>query len=442
MTKTVIRTSPTLKDRLSSLAANPPPSWRETGANARPNLHGLLRYPAMMVPRMQGDIIDTLLQFTGDEAHILDPFVGSGTTMTEALLRGLNFTGVDINPLAALVCRAKLAIDSGANINSSFKAVLESFAADNENTIDADYPNREKWFSNENSIIFCKIRRSIIKISDYGERSVLWAVFAELVRLCSNSRTTTYKLHIRKPEDLVASDKITNTFKSLLQDTATRVSEYKSIVKKSNRARPSAKIICGDIRTADLKYTDSKHKILVTSPPYGDNQTTIPYGQFSFLALRWIPLEDLPEGWTPDLLLNTCSLDSASLGGSLRGAKEKQEAMQNISPSFQNFISEAAKLGKTHEVRKVSSFIFDFHAALAHVNSKTNTSSHWVMTTGNRTVAGLLVPFNAICKDIVASLNGKCITSIERDLPTKRMPPRNSQGAMITTETTLIAEFS
>lgn len=441
MTKTVSRSSRTLKNRLSSLAANPPPSWKETGANARPNLHGLLRYPAMMVPKMQGDIIDTVLHFTGNNAHILDPFVGSGTTMTEALLRGLDFTGVDINPLAALVCRAKLAIDSGADLDSSFNAVLENLATDKECTIDADYPNREKWFSHENSVLFSKIRRSIIKISDPGERSVLWAIFAELVRLCSNSRTTTYKLHIRKPEDLVLPEKIINTFKSLLKDTAIRATEYKSIIKTSNFARPSAEIICGDIRTAELNYTDSKHKILVTSPPYGDNQTTIPYGQFSFLALRWIPLEDLPDGWTPDLLLNTCSLDSASLGGSLQGVKNKQEAMQNISPSFQSFIREAESLGKAHQVRKVSSFIFDFHAALAHVNSKANSDSHWIMTTGNRTVAGLLVPFNAICKDIVASLNGKCITSIERDLPTKRMPPRNSQGAMITTETTLIAEF-
>lgn len=442
MTKTVVRSSRTLKNRLSSLAAAPPPSWRETGASARPNLHGLLRYPAMMVPKMQGDIIDTVLQFTGNKAHILDPFVGSGTTMTEALLRGLNFTGVDINPLAALVCRAKLAIDSGANIDSSFNEVLNNLAADKESTIDADYPNREKWFSHESAVIFSKIRRSIIKVSGHGERSVLWAIFAELVRLCSNSRTTTYKLHIRKPENLVVPDRIISTFKSLLKDTEVRAAEYKSIVKNSMLARPNAQIICGDIRTAEFAYTDSEHKILVTSPPYGDNQTTIPYGQFSFLALRWIPLEDLPEGWTPDLLLNTCSLDSASLGGSLRGVKHKQEAMQNMSPSFQRFIREAASLGKAHEVRKVSSFIFDFHAALARINSKANADSHWIMTTGNRTVAGLVVPFNAICKDIVASLNGKCITSIERDLPTKRMPPRNSQGAMITTETTLIAEFS
>jgi hypothetical protein len=130
------------------------------------------------------------------------------------------------------------------------------------------------------------------------------------------------------------------------------------------------------------------------------------------------------------------------LGGSLVDAELKKEQMLGISPSFELFVKEAAHAGKTKETRKVSSFIFDFHKALAHINAGTNSSSHWVLTTGNRTVAGLVVPFNEICKDIVNSLNGKFITSIERDLPTKRMPSRNSQGAMITTETTMIAEFS
>ncbi|MEN4946785.1 hypothetical protein [Pseudomonas proteolytica] len=442
MTKVSPRKSTVLKDKLIMLAENQPQSWGQVGNNARPNLHGLLRYPAMMVPKMQGDIIDTLLSTVASDSHIIDPFVGSGTIMTEALIRGLNFTGVDINPLAALVCNAKLAIDSGADVEQASNNALKAFLSDTSTAIDADYPNRDKWFSDENAIIFSRVRRAIIATPGHGERSVLWAVFAELVRLCSNSRTTTYKLHIRKPEDIVNKEKIVSTLKALLKDTLGRIAEYRSIVETSEHTRPIANIICGDIRTANLQYSNKNHKILVTSPPYGDNQTTIPYGQFSFLALRWIPNADLPEGWNPSILSNTCSIDSASLGGSLIDAAFKQDQMLGISPSFERFVKEAAAAKKTKEIRKVSSFIFDFHKALTHIKSGTNSSSHWVLTTGNRTVAGLVVPFNDICKDIVNSLHGECITSIERDLPTKRMPSRNSQGAMITTETTMIAEFS
>ena len=33
------------------------------------------------------------------------------------------------------------------------------------------------------------------------------------------------------------------------------------------------------------------HDLIVTSPPYGDNNTTVPYGQYSYLPLQWIDLE-------------------------------------------------------------------------------------------------------------------------------------------------------
>ena len=105
--------APTLREKLLALQSDPPRSWSVTGTHARPHLHGLLRYPAMMVPCMQGDIIDALLSATNTPCHVLDPFVGSGTIMTESLRRDLNFTGIDINPLAALICEAKAAIDRG-----------------------------------------------------------------------------------------------------------------------------------------------------------------------------------------------------------------------------------------------------------------------------------------------------------------------------------------
>ena len=38
---------------------------------------------------------------------------------------------------------------------------------------------------------------------------------------------------------------------------------------------------------------DSLYDLLVTSPPYGDNRTTVPYGQHAFLPLQWVELSDI-----------------------------------------------------------------------------------------------------------------------------------------------------
>lgn len=433
--------SPILRQKILSLERAPPKAWGTVGAKARPNLHGLFRYPAMMVPHMQGDIIDVILSAKDGHSHVLDPFVGSGTIMTEALLRNLDFTGIDINPLAALICEAKVAIDRDANIEVAAEALLSTLQLDFQESIDVDFPGRSKWFDDECALRFSVLRRAIMRFDEVGTRKVLWTVFAETLRLCSNSRTSTYKLHIRKPEDRITADRVTKVFKSNLRRAVTSVQEYRAQLKSQTR-RPSAKIICGDVRETKLGWSSSDHQILVTSPPYGDNKTTIPYGQFSYLAMRWIPEYDLPSPIATQLDSNINSLDSASLGGSVRGAEEKEDSVRAKSPHFDTFVRIAEQSGKRKAIRKVSAFIGDFSQAISHLRTGTASTAHWVLTTGNRTVAGLPVPFDAICRDLLTGLGGNLIGTLRRRIPSKRMPSRNSQGAMITAETTTIVEFA
>ena len=408
----------------------------------RPNLHGLLRYPAMMVPRMQGDIIDVILAHRPGDCRVLDPFVGSGTVMTEALIRDLDFTGVDINPLAALVCEAKAAIDAGADIEGAAQTVLAALRRDVCETVDVEFPGRTKWFDDSSAVKFSVLRRAIMQVGAVGERKVMWTVFAETVRLCSNSRTSTYKLHIRKSDDRVAAERVLETFEIHLRQALVRVREYRDLLGKRSGDRPSVQIICGDARKARLDWASSDHQILITSPPYGDNQTTIPYGQFSYLAMRWIPPGDLPSAVATELMANTHALDTASLGGTVRGAEVKEAAVRGASRHFDAFVREAERTDRRRAIRKVTSFIGDFAEALTHLRSGSTGTAHWVLTTGNRTAAGLTVPFDAICKDLVTALGGKPIASLRRELPNKRMPSRNSQGVMITAETTTVVEFS
>ncbi len=424
------------------LEHSPPSAWRETGVQTRPNLHGLLRYPAMMVPRMQGDIIDVILAHRPSYCRVLDPFVGSGTVMTEALVRDLDFTGVDINPLAALVCEAKAAIDAGADVEGAAQIVLAALRQDVCETIDVEFPGRTKWFDHASAVMFSVLRRAIMQVGAIGERRVMWTVFAETVRLCSNSRTSTYKLHIRKSNDRVAAERVVETFEAHLRQALVRVREYRDLLGERSGGRPSVQIICGDARNAKLEWANSDHQILVTSPPYGDNQTTIPYGQFSYLAMHWIPQSDLPSAASTELMANTHSLDTASLGGTVRGAEGREAALRGASRNFDAFVREAERTDRRRAIRKVTSFIRDFDEALTHLRSGSTGTAHWVLTTGNRTAAGLTVPFDAICKDLVTTLGGKPIASLRRELPNKRMPSRNSQGAMITAETTTVFEFS
>ena len=75
----------------------------------RDYVHGLFAYPAMMVPKMQREILD-IFDHQLSWSHtptIYDPFMGSGTILVEGMLKGYNIVGVDINPLAYLVAKVK-----------------------------------------------------------------------------------------------------------------------------------------------------------------------------------------------------------------------------------------------------------------------------------------------------------------------------------------------
>jgi SAM-dependent methyltransferase len=68
--------------------------------------HPFHGYPARLHPATARVLIELVGQGAGD-APVVDPFCGSGTALVEARAAGRAAVGVDLNPLAVLVARAK-----------------------------------------------------------------------------------------------------------------------------------------------------------------------------------------------------------------------------------------------------------------------------------------------------------------------------------------------
>jgi SAM-dependent methyltransferase len=68
--------------------------------------HPFHSYPARLHPATARALVELVGRGAGD-APIVDPFCGSGTSLVEARAAGLRAVGVDLNPLAILVARAK-----------------------------------------------------------------------------------------------------------------------------------------------------------------------------------------------------------------------------------------------------------------------------------------------------------------------------------------------
>lgn len=69
--------------------------------------HPFHSYPARLHPATARLLVELVATGAGREAPIVDPFCGSGTSLVELRAAGRRAVGVDLNPLAVLVARAK-----------------------------------------------------------------------------------------------------------------------------------------------------------------------------------------------------------------------------------------------------------------------------------------------------------------------------------------------
>src|SRR5947209_13488121 len=78
--------------------------WTFNGASTRAMTHCYHDYPARMIPQIAGRLLD---RYGADAKLLFDPYAGTGTSLVEGLVRGINVIGTDLNPLAQLIARAK-----------------------------------------------------------------------------------------------------------------------------------------------------------------------------------------------------------------------------------------------------------------------------------------------------------------------------------------------
>lgn len=368
------------------------------------DIHGTALYPAVMVAPMQNDILAKLIN-DNDCNTIFDPFHGSGTSLYESakLSNDLELVGCDINPLANLITKVKLqGVDD--SIYDDIEALKDYIANDNSNEIH-HFNNINKWFSEDIIKSLSILHRSIRKINNQQNRLYFWYMLSDIVRKYSNTRSSTYKLHI-KPIDT-----INNLVDNCINDYINSVINSVELFKESSSKFYLYK---SDILEKIKDFEENSFDISITSPPYGDNATTVPYGQFSMLSLYWIDPTDLElDGWELD---NYSKIDNASLGSRKRISDFDYLELSLLKP-YLDQISNSKK-------GKVINFFDDYFLFLKQLCRV--TSQYIVMTLGNRTVDGININLTDITKQYLEYNDFINIDLGKRKIPQKRMPYRVS----------------
>lgn len=422
--------------------------WSFKSASRRDSYHGLIQYPAMMVPSMQKRLLNSIDRVEPGCKTLLDPFMGSGTMLTEALASGHRFIGRDINPLAVLACQTKATRYKNEYLKNRAEILISKIEKDRGRSFEVRFPNYRKWFSVHAMIKLSRVRRAIMEEIDPDTRKLFWLVLAETVRVCSNSRTTTYKLHIRPSSELDHDARdAADIFKSKLR-LAIDAASFGDDVGENHTATvglkndlpyrdPAADVAWGDSADPSSFNAINGADLIFTSPPYGDNVTTVTYGQFSYLPLQWIPTEEISPNLPDYLFANTCAIDSSSLGGSKRRAKERAENLMARSSSFKDIYTKLSNLEGDY-AKRVSAFSYDLVKCFDISGNLLANNGMMFVTVGNRSVGGETVPLDGIISDCLAEKDIRLLGEIERNIPRKRMPNRNSISKTMNKEKVLI----
>ncbi|MBG0670101.1 site-specific DNA-methyltransferase [Enterobacter roggenkampii] len=402
--------------------------WSFKGRAKRQYCHALIQYPAMMVPAMQGELIDAVLEVDSSITSIIDPFVGSGTTLGEAMCRGLDFVGMDINPLSILACEVK----SGPLYIKAFEEkcvlLLEKIQVDVKEDISVNITNIDKWFTKEVQINLSKIFRAIQSEDSKWARKIFWLCMSNTVRAVCNSRSSTFKLHIKSVDQIENTPNTFEVFSKNIHKTLVALREQKDILKEmgslnKTHSKSRIKIIHAD--TSQKLDKKIQCDLLVSSPPYGDNSTTVTYGQFSFLSLKWIDEKDIDNLKIKGLLENQNKIDSSSLGGSLKGASEKLELLKNKSPTLIDTVKNISVVN-IENVKKLVTFIYDLDLALDNSLLYLRKNAYMIWTLGNRRISNIEVPLDKIMREILEHKGCVFVHQIEREILSKRMAMKNS----------------
>jgi len=431
--------------------------WTFKSADTQYLTHGLHPYPARMIPQLANKLI---ARYSREINWVLDPFCGSGTVLAECRLKNRNSIGNEINPLAVLLSIVKTtplnkkelknkskelvdkvqeSIHIYRNRQSKNKSIsIEKWTENNAKTeINIEdikrpfFPNMNLWFKKDVADELSIIRNSILNL-DCEEKYVnFFKICLSFTAMKSSnadfeshqshpSRYKTEKLSTRSPD-------VVSIFRKKVDDAMKRVMDFSERISGN---KVECFVLSGDARTLDLKGIglDQGVDLIVTSPPYGEEQNTIGYHRWSRIMAYWVGFsqdeikkcERLTLGAKPDI---NVSVPSRTANFFIDLVREKSKR----------------KNGKTRAA-SLASFFHDYHESIVQMSKWLRPEGKAAVIVGNRLVAGHRIAMDRVTVELAQKCELEEIKTYYRDIPNTVMPKRIPEGETIAKESIIILE--
>ena len=260
------------RDNMAALARLELIEWDFASAKTSYLTHNLHPYPAKFIPQIPNALIQELSS-VGET--VADIFCGSGTTLLEALQLKRNAIGIDANPLAALISRAKTTPLTDSDFDelgihrSACERTLEKAGSRTGDLFHDGQPFRssgwrptpkvcEFWFVPYVIEELAELRLLIDRVPSEAPRMLCAVTLAAIIVLVSKQDSDTR--YVRREKSVEPGDTV-RRYLSQLNAAALAAREMSDLLED----RFSCQVLDTDI--LEMPET-SPFDLVVTSPPY------------------------------------------------------------------------------------------------------------------------------------------------------------------------------
>jgi DNA modification methylase len=261
--------------------------------------HDFHAFPAKFPPQLPRLFID---QLTVPGERVLDPMMGSGTCIVEAVALGRQGIGFDIDPLAAMLSRVKvtpvdpeIAKSTGLELATRAEWVLGSDTTSLERELAHRFDVKTRqfvdyWFSFQTQLELMALICEIEEVCEPSLRAFLLLAFSAVIITKSGGVSLAWDLAHTRPHKL--NQGVAKSYKPAVKEFKKRLLKNVASLKEMVEGK-RAFVHFGNAETLPLK--DSSIDLLFTSPPYASN--AIDYMRAHKFSLVWtgIPLDRLSD---------------------------------------------------------------------------------------------------------------------------------------------------
>jgi len=400
--------------------------------------HYMHPYKGKFHPKMVRALLN--YAFPQPTGNVMDNFAGCGTLLVEATLMGLDSTGIEINPLSALMCNVKcgslnIAVDE-------LKKDIDSYLQDLRSNI----LSYETQSSSSALLVISNYYKETIERRKHSIPARVMSLFSEpktvdhviltheLVKKVKNEKIRDFLLLALSGAISDLARRRNGKFLDVFQDRLKNLYLRLYIFDKLNdvmRIRLGKSTTHAD-DTRDMRMVESESiDAIVNSPPYS---TALDYIKNDYPQLTLLGLADIIQLETNMIGNPRFKVYSPSL---LNEIRDNNPEYANLPQDAKDTISTLIRHGRTKEALRTYKFLKDMCVALKEMYRVLKRSSKCVIIIGNNhyKLDGnyAVVKNDELLKEMALMVGFKEDRTIIREL-------EKSQAGMIRYESVLILE--